>query len=268
MIPAAQNLGGQSIVTLMTIDFSTCIGFTPSGTTTLRCTAYRNGTSDIVYDGNTYSYIGFEAQGFRSEINGQPPAPTVVFDKNSLNGNSVYSALNDVYTTQTNQWYFDPRGAKVTITRVVDLDPTKQLNVQEYVVSQANKITASTIEWQLAVSLGIDRANGESIASLAVNRCNLRYRRWNATTGTFDYTPEADGGCPYGNPTTVSNWSAVPDFGNKYYTNEDAALDPANKSLDKCSYSAKGCQLRFDPNETGLVLPFVMLYSPNTLGKQ
>lgn len=268
MITDAQELGGNSLTTMLVIDFSTCIAFKPTGTTTIRMSANRNGTANIVYDGNTYEYVGFEAQGFRSEINGAPPQPTITFDKASLLSLSSFTTLWDQYTTQTGQDYFDPRGARITVFRTSNLSTSQQTNVQEYIVSQATKITTSTIEWQLSVSLGVDRANGDSIAKLAVNRCNLRYRRWNATTNNFDYTPELEGGCPYGNPTTVSDWSAVPDFGNKYFTNEDVELLPANKSLDKCSYSALGCQKRFDPAENGLALPFVMLYSPNTLGRK
>lgn len=268
MITDSLELDGNSLTTMLVIDFSTCVGFTPTGTTTLRCSANRNGTADIVYDGNTYSYIGFEASGFRSEINGGAPTPTITFDRTSLISNSIYTALYTQQVLQGKGYYFDPRGAKITIFRTSNLSTSQQTNVQEYVVTQANRENQSTIEWQLAVGLGIDNAQSESIAKLAVNRCNLRYRRWNATTSTFDYTPENEGGCPYGNPTTVSNWSAVPDFGNKYFTNADAELLPANKNLDKCSYSAAGCQKRFDPAENGLALPFVMLYSPNTIGKK
>lgn len=268
MITTSQELGGNSVTTLMVVDFSTSVSFKPTGTTTLRCSANRNGNADIVYDGNTYSYIGFEISGFNSEINGGAPSPVLTFDRASFVANSVYAALYTQQVVQSKGYYFDPRGAKVTIIRTINLSTSQQLNTQEYIVSQANRESQSTIEWQLCVGLGIDNAQSESIASLAVNRCNLRYRRWNATTASFDYTPEADGGCPYGNPTTVSNWSAVPDFGTKYFTNADAALADANKNLDKCSYSAQGCRNRFDPAQTGLALPFVMLYSPNTLGKK
>lgn len=267
MITDAMKLDGISIVTLMTIDFSTCVSFTPTGTTTFRLSANRNGTSDIVYDGNTYNYVGFEASGFRSEINGGPPSPSLVFDKASLQSLTAYNTLVDQFIVQTNSYFFDPRGAKVTILRTSNLSTSQQLNTQEYVVSQAVRESDNSIEWQLAIGLGIDRASGQSIASLAVNRCNLRYRRWNSTTGDFDYTAEDAGGCPYGNPTTVSDWSAVTNFGTKYFTEADAELLAANKNLDKCSHTAKGCQLRFDPDLTGLPLPFVMLYSPNTIGK-
>ncbi len=268
MITTAQELGGNSLTTLITIDFSTCIAFKPTGTGVVRMSANRNGTADIVYDGHTYQYVGFEADGFRSEINGAVPTPTISFDKASLVNLAAFVTIWDEYIAQTGEDYFDPRGARISILRVVNLSTSQETNLQEYVVSQANKITPNVIEWQLAISLGVDRLVGDSITRLSVNRCALRYRRWNATLNDFDYTDEDAGGCPYGNPTTISNWSAVPGFGIKWFNRDDVELTAPNKNLDACSYSVKGCQSRFDPAENGLTLPFVGLYSPNTLGKQ
>lgn len=265
MITQAQSLTVGTITTLISVDFSRCIAFTPTSTPIIRMSANRNGINNIVYAGNTYEYVGFDARGFRSELNGRPPAPTITFDKASLINLSGYTALWDQYTEQTGEDYFDWRGATVEITRVVNLDAAQLVNLQQYVVSQVNKITSTTVEVELAVSLGIDRANSQSIQTLSVNRCGLKYRTWNGSG--FDYVPELSGGCPYGNPTTINNWSAVPSFGVIYLTNEDQALDAANRNLDKCSYSVKGCQSRFDPGSTGLALPFRGLYSPVNLGK-
>jgi phage-related protein len=255
----------DQLTTLMTIDFSTCVGFTPTGTTFLRWTAYRNGSNSVFYDGNEYKYVGFEAQGFRSELNGKVPSPSITFDKASLFNRSSYMALWDQYIAQTGEDYFDWRGAKVQIFRTINLDTAQQLNMQEYVVSQVNKVTSSTIEVQLSIGLGIDRLSSQSIQALSTNRCSRKYRTWNGSS--FDYTNEDAGGCPYGNPTTVSNWTAVPSFGLKYYTNMDAALADANKNLDKCSYSVKGCSLRFDPANNGLALPFKGLYAATKTGQ-
>lgn len=262
----AQSLNPGNLITLLEIDFSTCIDFKPTGTTYLRLCASRNGTSNIVYNGNSYDYVGFQVTGLGSELNGQPPQPLLTFDKASLNYNSTYNALFQQYVTQKQDYYFDWRGAKIKIFRTLNLDLANQMATHEYVVNQISKETENTLEVKLAVSIGIDKANSDSIQTLSVNRCALRYRRWNSTTNTFDYVDEKAGGCPYGNPTTVSNWSAVPSFGIKYFNSVDQALTDANKNLDKCSYTVKGCQLRFDPSLQGLALPFTGLYSPNTLG--
>ena len=121
MISEAQKLGIGTLTTLIGIDFSKCIGFAPSGTTLLRLTANKNGTGNIVYDGNTYQYVGFEANGFRSEMNGKAPNPRVIFDKASLFANADYMNLWNQYTAQTGEDYFDWRGAKFYIGRTVNL---------------------------------------------------------------------------------------------------------------------------------------------------
>jgi phage-related protein len=254
----------DQLTTLVEVDFSTCIGFTPTGTTTLRMTANRNGTSNITYNSNTYNYVGLEAQGFRSELNGKAPSPTIVFDKASLLSYADYMTLWDQYTAQTGEDYFDWRGAKVKVFRTINLDTAQQLSTQEYVVNQVNKVTQKTIEVELSIGLGIDRLNSQAIQSLSTNRCSRKYRTWNGSG--FTYTDDDANGCPYGNPTTVSNWSAVPSFGVKYFTNMDAALADANMNLDKCSYSVKGCSLRFDPSNQGLALPIKALYVPTKVG--
>jgi phage-related protein len=265
MATQAANLTVGTLTTFLVIDFSKCVGFTPTGTTTIRLSAYRSGTSNITYDGHTYSYVGFDAQGFRSELNGKVPTPSITFDKNGLLANTDYMALWDQYTAQTKEDYFDWRGARVQVFRTINLDTAQQLNLQEYTVTQVNKVTASTVEIQLSIGLGIDRLNSQSIQSLSTNRCSRKYRTWNGSD--FNYVDEAANGCPYGNPTTVSNWSAVPSFGVMFYTDMDAALADANKNLDKCSYSVKGCSLRFDPTNLGLALPFKGLYAPTKTGQ-
>ena len=262
-ITTSQDLGGNTLTTMIVIDFSTCIGFTPTGTTTLRMSANRNGTADIVYDGNTYKYVGFDVSGFRNEINGAPPKPTLIFDKGSLINNSDFTALWDQYSAATGNEFFDARGAKIQIFRTVNLSTTQQTAIQEYVVSQVNKMTKTTIEYELAISLGVDRLGNESVQTLAANRCSLRYRRYNSTTADFDYTDENAGGCPWNNPTTISDWSAVPDKTIRFYNRQDTEILAINKALDQCSYTVKGCQLRFDPNNDGLSLPLNALYSPN-----
>lgn len=264
MATQQSQLTVNELTTLVVVDFSTCIGFTPTGTTTLRMTANRNGNSNIVYNGNTYNYVGLEAQGFRSELNGKAPTPTITFDKAGLLAYSEYTTLWDQYTAQTGEDYFDWRGAKVSVFRTIDLDVAQQLSLQEYIVNQVNKVTQKTVEVQLSIGLGIDRLNSQSIQALSTNRCSRKYRTWNGVD--FDYLAEDSNGCPYGNPTTVSNWSAVPSFGLKFFTNMDAALADANKNLDKCSYSVKGCSLRFDPNNTGLALPIKALYTSTKVG--
>lgn len=262
MITQSLKLTTTPLITLYSIDFSRCVGFTPTTTPIIYFSPNRDGTSDIVYASNTYNYIGAEATGFRSEINGDIPAPSLTMDRASLYALPQYQTLRSEFITQRKQIYFDWRGAIFTRTKMHWPSTSQVYPVEQYVVVGISKMTQTVMEIDLSVSLGADRLNSDSIESLAANRCSLRYRTWNTTTSDYDYVPEAAGGCPYGNPTTTNNWTAVPLFGSKYFTNEDIELAAANKNLDACSHSVNGCMKRFDPEVTGLLLPFHGLYSP------
>jgi phage-related protein len=258
---APYKLSPGGVVTLYEIEFNRCIAFTPVGTTLLRCSPYRNGESDIVYNANQYSFVGVQVSGFRSEINGTAPKPTMTFDKASLYKNAVFIDMRNQFKTQTGQSYFDWRGAVVKIIKYYVIG-TETIYDQQYIVDQVSTVTESTLEVNLTVSLSIDSLNSDSVQTLGMNRCSLKYRTWNAARGDFDYTPDSANGCPYGNPTSPTNYSSVPNFGIKYFTAEDVELLAANKQYDECSLTVKGCQIRFDPLNQGLNLPYKGLYSP------
>lgn len=254
------NLQMQHMVSLWTIDFNPCVTFDSPEPAIIHLTSYKNaGNTDIVYDGNTYSFVGIQGSGFRSELNGQLPEPIITIDKNSLYALPQYQTIKQAFYTQTGQQFFDWRAAKVTRVKTTSNYLTNPAfgDRDDYVVDQVNRTTKDVMEIKLSVSIGADRVNNLSVQELSANRCSLRYRSYN---GGFKYMDEAAGGCPYGNPTTKSNWSAVPGFGTRYYTQSDG--DTTNPQLDICSYSVKGCQLRFDPNEEGYVLPFTGIYTP------
>jgi phage-related protein len=260
---APYKLSPGGVLTLYDIYFDSCIAFKPTGTTRLSISPYRNGELDVIYQNIPYRFVGVQASGFRSEMNASAPKPLLVFDKASLYLNPIYIDLKSQFKAQTGQTYFDWRGAKVTITKYyVNGDET--IYQQEFIVEQVSTVTESTLEVNLAVSLSIDNLNSDSVQKLSMNRCSLKYRQWNETTQDFDYTPNQYDGCPYGNPTTPTDYSAVPNFGIKYFTAEDQELLAANKKFDDCSQSVKGCQIRFDPLNQGLNLPFKGLYSPTS----
>ena len=250
------NLTMQSLVTMYQIDFSDVIGYDISAGT-LYLSSYKNGTSALTYGGNTYAFVGIKGSGFRSEINGALPEPGLVIDKNSLTALAAYQSIRNTYTADTGRVFFDWRGAKVTRIRTTSdyLGTTTKQDVDYYLVDQLTRTTKDTVELKLTVSTGADRINNLSVQELAPNRCALRYR---THSGSFNYTDEDAGGCPWGNPTTKHNWSNVPNFGTDYFTESDAST--ATASQDRCSYTVKGCQVRFDPDENGLQLPFLGLY--------
>ena len=252
------NLTMQSLVTMYIIDFNPVITFSPDPLPgIMHLSSYKNGASVINYEGIDYDFVGIKGSGFRSEINGALPEPQLVIDKNSLTALSQYQNIRNVYSAETGHVFFDWRGASIKRIRTTSDylgTPAKQ-DVDYYLVDQLTRTTKDTIELKLTVSTGADRVNNLSVQELAPNRCALRYRTYD---GSFKYTDEDAGGCPWGNPTTKHNWSAVTNFGTDYFTETNGTT--VQPELDQCPYTVKGCQVRFDPAEEGLNLPFLGLY--------
>jgi len=252
----------QNLVTLWIIDFNEIIAFDQVPNGIIYLTSYKDKKTEIVYDGNVYNYVGIESGGFRSEINGQLPEPKISFDKQSLIKLPQYMAIKEAFTAETGQVFFDWRGARITRIRTTSnyLDngsnPNPNMNdSQEFIVDQVTRTTDSSIEVGLTVGIGADRLTNQSVQELGFNRCGLRYRIWNKDK--FTYTKEEAGGCPYGNASTQSDWSDVPDFGKLYFDETDRST---TEEFDVCSYTVLGCQKRFDPNKDGLALPFLGKY--------
>ena len=252
------NLSMTGLVTLWIIDFSDLIAGDINGS--LYLSSYKNGNNLITFNGNSYSYVGVSGSGFVSEINGQLPQPSISIDRIALNNLPAYQTIKASFISQTGQVFFDWRGARVTRIRTTtdNLNSPARADSSTFLVDQVLRTTKESVDLRLTVSVASDKINGQSVQELAPNRCSLRYRSWNGSS--FTYTNESAGGCPYGNPTSVNDWSAVPGFGTNYFTNTDQSTTQAN--LDSCSYSVAGCQARFDPNKVGLRLPFTGLYKP------
>lgn len=251
------NLSMQNHVALWIIDFNSVITFDTATDGMLFLTPYKDGINEITFGGQAYEFIGLRGSGFRSEINGALPEPIIEIDKSSLLKSPKYQFIRNEYRNQTQEVFFDWRGARIsrlTTTSNYLTDPSKGV-LNEYLVDQITSSNKTIIKAKLTVSIGADRLTNESVQELSANRCALRYRLWDGTA--FEYVNENAGGCPYGNSTSTSDWSAVPDFGNLYFTEDDS---PTTAENDVCSYTVKGCQSRFDPDENGLTLPFVGKY--------
>lgn len=252
------NLSIGPLLTFWTIDFNPVVAFDPVSAGVLQLSSYKSGSNEIVYDGVTFSYVGIEGSNFSSEINGQLPQPEISIDKNSLKSLQQYKDIQAAYQLEYGKLFFDWRGARVTRTRITlaNINDPSKAETSSFIIDQLKRTTDSTIDLKLTVSITSDRINNLAVQELAPNRCSLRYRSWNGVS--FDYLDEDSGGCPYGNPTTQSDWTAVPNFGTGLFTEGNATT--TNEALDVCPYTLKGCQVRFDPNEDGLRLPFTGVF--------
>lgn len=228
-----QSLNPSPVVYLYQIDLSTAR--TPTNTT-LFLSPYRNGTSNLSYGGQAYTYADIAMEGLTMELGGKLPDPRM----------TVLCRKGDVLLTQTISG--DIRGARVTRikTYALHLDsgasPNTSANRRSVMFINGIQTRVNTrIAFRLSPAYGLEGINDRANRSLAQDSCGLTYRVWNGSA--FTYTPVRDGGCPWGNPAEQSNFSAVPDWGTLFFNTADQQVGTAAE--DRCSKHATGCMARF-----------------------
>lgn len=174
---------------------------------------------DVVWQGNTYVPVPFEASGFEASGKGTLPTPHLKFANINLAFSSVAIAYGDLL------------GCKVTRHRTFlafldgqpDADPEAEL-VDFFRVERKVAQNKVFVEWELAA--WIDQQGAQIPARQVLqDACTQIYRFWNGAA--FDYTKAT---CPY----TGTSYFDV--NGNSVGTQ---AQDVPGRSLDNC------CKKRF-----------------------
>lgn len=189
-------------------------------------TAYSN--VNLLWNGNTYTPIEIEAEGFDYNSQSSFPTPTLRMSNVSSMAASLVIAYDDLI------------GAKVrrirTFSQYLDdgatPDPLQIFPIDLFSVEQKTKHTRTVIEWKL--SAAIDQ-QGLQIPSdvLVRDYCSRVFRHYNALTGTTSYQNVT---CRYEGPLMALDGTLT--------------TDPR---LDACPKTLKGCKDRFGENGN---LPF------------
>jgi lambda family phage minor tail protein L len=191
-----------------------------------------NANTDVVWAGNSYQRLPIEADGFSYQGKGQFPRPT-------LRVSNIFGTLSTVIATLPNGL----EGAKVTRVRTLARyldginfpggvnpygtpDPTAALPQEIYSIDRKTTENRDVIEFELAASLDLQNVLAPKRQTIA-NICQWRYRRWDATTSSFDYT-NVD--CPY---TKTA-----------YFKADGTPTNIASE--DVCGKRLTSCKLRFD----------------------
>ena len=186
---------------------------------------------DIVWDGDTYSRLPIEADGFEYSGSGQIPRP-------KLRVANLLGTITTLLASLPNGL----SGAKVTrlrtMARYLDAanftggtnpygtpDPTALLPTEIYFVDQKTAETRDVIEFELAAVFDLQGVRAPKRQTIR-NVCQWKYRNYNSDTSSFEYD-QVD--CPY--------------TGNIYFKADDTiTTDPA---LDQCGKRLSSCQKRF-----------------------
>lgn len=189
--------------------------FTPNTT--------ESGTS-VYLNGVEYLPLEVEIEGLEYKSDGQQPRPTIKIGNINQTFTAAIVSLDDMV------------GAKLTRRRTFrqflddgeEADSSVQFPADVFFVERKKSHNPLYIEWEL-VSI-IDQAK-VSIPRRQVIRdiCTHRYREWDATTSTFDYTKAT---CPYTGDATYD------EFG-----------DATTSGGDACGKRVYDCELRYGDDE-------------------
>lgn len=190
-----------------------------------------NSNGNVYWDGNVYSAFPVEADGFEYSGTGQLPRP-------KLRVSNIMGTITALLLTLPNGL----EGAKLTrirtLARYLDAnnfpgnvnpfgypDPTATLPSEIYFVDRKSAETRDVVEFELAAAFDLQGVKAPKRQTVQ-NICQWRYRVWDPSTSSFDYT-HVD--CPY--------------ISTNYFTEDDTSTN--NPALDVCSKRLTSCRLRF-----------------------
>ncbi|ODT85634.1 hypothetical protein [Phenylobacterium sp. SCN 70-31] len=235
IISKDRSLRPQSaLVYLYELDLNTCRVPVNS---VLYISPYRNGTSNIVFDGQEYVYADISLSGFTAQAGGTLPNPVLTFT-----GGGPADALLSIANRSGLQ------GMKITQKRTyasfidggVNADPT-QFRTRTFFSNGLAGKTKTTLKLKLTPGFGIEGINDLATRTLQVDTCMLKYRVWDGSQ--FVYTTHADGGCPWGQTDEQANYPTLSTWGTPYFDSTNTEVP--NPEQDRCSLNAQGCMARF-----------------------
>lgn len=176
----------------------------------------------VTYNGEVYTAIPVEAEGFELSSTGTLPQPKLrVLNSPSLTSGII--ALNDmlgatVYRTKTFRCFLDDGSTP---------DVTAHFPMEIYTLDRKSVQNKVFVEWELAAAMD---QQGRMIPNRQIIKdyCTHIYRHYDQATGSFDYSQAT---CPY--------------TGSICYNEKDQAV-PA--SGDRCGKRLSSCKLRFGNN--------------------
>jgi len=212
-----QKASPGELITLFQLDCSSfsdeagTLYFTPSALT----------TSEIVFDGKTYTPIDIEAEGFEWSGNSAFPNPKLRITNVHLLASALVITYQDligaeVRRIRTFRQYLD-NGATPDPDQIFDIDVFK--------VEQKTIHNQTMIEWKLSTAIDQENALLPS-EQLVRDYCTRLYRRNIPNSTSFDYSKVT---CRYAGAAMFTRTNTV----------------TTNPALDVCAKTLNACKLRF-----------------------
>ena len=137
-------------------------------------------------------------------------------------------------------------------------DVLKSGVLSQYVINNILDMTEKHYIFELSPSLELLDNQTDTNRKMPAGLCSLKYR--NYINGSFQYTPVADGGCPYGQQTNGDSGYSV----TNYFDRNNTSTTDASK--DYCSKNIIGCRARWAAGSATSPLPFMGQFRAGTPG--
>lgn len=219
IIEESRKLNQKALVTLFLIDGSKW------GLGTLRFSADKaKDGGNIFFNGNEYTQLPIEAEGFEITNKGTLPTPTLRFFINDVAIRSILLDSNDLL------------GAPIVRFRVFeqnlddgdDPDPEAKLSEDYFYVEQKTNQNKYSIELELKTLMDLQ---GQKLPKRMTNKrtCTQTYRTWNKEKDKFSYKNVT---CPYA--------------GDRYFNS--SGVEVSFPEDDVCGKRIGDCKKRFGEN--------------------
>ncbi len=196
----------------------------------------------LTWRGRVYSPLPVIAEGFEVSGKGQLPKPTLKFSNVALIGSAMINEIGDPLGAKVTRW--------LTFSEFLDggayADGNQHFIPQIFVVERKKAQTALLVEYELSASIDQE---GRMLPGRQIvrNYCGHRYRRWDKTTGQFDYTEAT---CRYGGSDKIKGGGGPE---SPYFNAVGEQVPDGQPELDVCGKKLSDCKLRFGRNAD---LPF------------
>lgn len=194
----------------------------------------------IKFGGNTYLQLAVKMDELEVDAQSSPDNPSLSIATAGGPVSGLMAAYKDLKRARVTRLvtfsdYLDVLPIDGVETPNPNADPLAVIQSDLFVIDR--KLGADHTFAEFSMTSPIDQEGVQLPLRVVKKRsCGTIYRFYDQATGTFIYTPQEDGGCPYD--------------GVNYFDKND---NPTTAANDDCSWQVSGCTARFGKTVT---LPF------------
>ena len=222
----SQKLSYGRLVTLFDLDTSN-----RGGSVYRFCPIKESNGATIVWQGNLYTPLPIEADGFEASSKGSLPQPTLTMSNIAWTATAILTAVGgDILGATLTRW----KTEETFLDGNENADPLVHYAKEVWRVEQKQKETAEEVIFKLSAQIDQE---GAKLPKRQITRdyCSHTYRVYVAATDSFDYSNAT---CRWAGSDDAQGGTEGP-----FFDEQNRSVDLA--SQDRCRKNRTACELRF-----------------------